>query len=398
MTGGSLPRQSERRIVDLFAGPGGWSEGLRMLGLSELGVEWDESACATARAAGHERLLADVTALEPTDYPCWGLIASPPCQAWSMAGKGGGRRDVGHVIDYLRTVAQGLGTKYRAHYARRCEDHRSLFVVEPLRWVEALEPEWIALEQVPPVLEMWELYADILRGWGYSVWTGVLEAERYGVPQTRERAVLMASKAHAAHPPEPTHQRYVPKEPQRHETTMFGEVLPWVSMAEALGWNDGALRTLGDNGSGGNKARPMSSPAPTVTSYDTAGGKWAWLRAGTNANDITRPADEPAPTLRFGARSNDVSWVHDRPSTTVNGDPRISEPGRHDPNESGSQQKNAVRVTVEEAAVLQSFRPDYPWQGTKTRQFEQVGNAVPPLLARAVLGELVDAQEMRDAA
>jgi site-specific DNA-cytosine methylase len=100
-------------IVDLFAGPGGWDEGLRMIGRTDVvGVEWDESACRTAEAAGHKRVRADVSALEPLDFVrgaalcdllgisvadaiathrCPSLpIASPPCQAWSFAGKRGG--------------------------------------------------------------------------------------------------------------------------------------------------------------------------------------------------------------------------------------------------------------------------------------------------------------------
>lgn len=83
---------AERRIVDLFAGPGGWEEGLRELGDRALGIDLDPIACASAEAAGHERLCADVAALEPGDFaPAWGLIASPPCQAYSTAGKGLGR-------------------------------------------------------------------------------------------------------------------------------------------------------------------------------------------------------------------------------------------------------------------------------------------------------------------
>lgn len=81
-------------------------------------------------------------------------------------------------------------------------------------------------------------------------------------------------------------------------------------------------------------------------------------------------------------------WVSDRPFTTVTGDPRISKPGRHDPEQSGSQQADAVRVTLQEAAVLQGFPPDYPWAGTRTACCAQVGNAVPPPLAFAVLAAL----------
>ena len=61
-----MARRSRRRlppgpedgglIVDLFAGPGGWSTGLRALGVHDIGVEWDDPACATRAAEGHRRI------------------------------------------------------------------------------------------------------------------------------------------------------------------------------------------------------------------------------------------------------------------------------------------------------------------------------------------------------
>jgi DNA (cytosine-5)-methyltransferase 1 len=57
-----------------------------------------------------------------------------------------------------------------------------------------------------------------------------------------------------------------------------------------------------------------------------------------------------------------------------------------------------VRITVQEAAILQSFPPDYPFQGTRTAQFRQVGDAIPPLLAEHILAMATGIQRLERAA
>lgn len=109
-----------------------------------------------------------------------------------------------------------------------------------------------------------------------------------------------------------------------------------------------------------------------------------------------RDVDRPAPTLDTKVNRWEVlpGWPEVRPATTLQGDPRIGRPG-HKNREDGEGQfeQEAIKVTLEEAAILQSFEPDYPFQGSRTKQFEQVGNAVPPFLAAAVLAELIDIAE-----
>ena len=249
-------------VLDLFAGPGGWDYAARQLGLDPLGIEYDDAACKTRAAAGLRTLQADVASLDPADFaPVDLLIASPPCQAWSMAGKRGGERDKEIVYEVTAALIDGRDT--RAERLGECEDERSLLVVEAIRWAQALRPRLIAFEQVPPVLDYWRVIAEVLRVWGYGVWTGILEAERYGVPQTRERAILMAELGGNPHPPAPTHQRYVPGEPQWAEPMvdlLEGQIMPWISMAQALGWEDGPS--------------PSPSPSPSVTGGggETGGG------------------------------------------------------------------------------------------------------------------------------
>jgi DNA (cytosine-5)-methyltransferase 1 len=389
-------------ILDLFAGPGGWDEGLRSLDVAEpvVGIEWDAAACATRAAAGHLTIRADVAQYptEPFAGRVSGLIASPPCQDFSMAGK--------------RAGLSGA---------------RGQLIHEVLRWADALEPEWVACEQVPPALPVWELFANQLRAWGYRTWAGVLNAADYGVPQTRKRAFLMATKGELVLP-EPTHAQHP------EGGGLFGGVrLPWVTMAEALGWGYGEIvNTRGDRQTPGGNEFSTDRPSWALTSK---AGSWAVRNGNFTARDhrgqrgvpYERSIDEPAPTVTGGGNlvlhtnrdqredgtrqtvegdrpapsmtgKSGGQWVFERPSTTVCADPRVSPPGfrgRADDYGPDGEYRgersmdNAIRLTVQQAAVLQGFPADYPWQGTKTKQFEQCGNAVPPPLAAAVVAPLL---------
>lgn len=311
-------------IVDLFAGPGGWSEALRMLGRSEVGIELDAAACQTRAAAGHLTIRADV-ATYPLDHLAGkveGLIASPPCQSFSLAGKRAG-----------------------------LDSARGQLVYEVLRWTKALRPAWVACEQVPPVEGIWRSFAHEMRGWGYGTWVGLLNAADYGVPQTRRRAFLLARLDSPVGPPEPTHSQ--------SPAAMFDRTLePWITMAAALGW--------------GMSERPSVT---VMAKGSSGGGSAGFLDGGSGAR------------ARLAAEQREQRWIYQRPATTVVGSfcpDVIAAPG-YRTDVSRQNAPGSVKVTIEEAGVLQSFRRDYPWSGPTTKQYQQVGNAVPPLLAACVL-------------
>lgn len=345
-------------VVDAFSGPGGWDEGANAIGIYPVGLELDGDACATRRERGHATVQTDVAALDPDLWSCDGFIASPPCQPFSGGGAGEGRAEERELGEAVRAIARREDPRGRVW-----RDPRSALVLEPLRWVLAIYPTWTTWEQVPPVLPLWKACAAELAAVGYSVWTGILSAEEYGVPQTRKRAVLMARRdGKVARPPEPTHQAYVPGGHIGGELeTLFGTSLqPWVSMADALGWGmteRPSVTVPSTSGAGGPRALDGGSGARAILQGEVARGAWK-MRANKQTNAAVRGADEPAPTITGGHDTGDRVW--------------ISETG-------------AVRVTVEEAAILQTFPKDYPWRGSLTSQFQQIGNAVPPLLAQRIL-------------
>lgn len=87
-------------VVDLFAGPGGWSEGLRSVGLEDVGIEWDDAACRTRAAAGHPTIRADVA-----QYP---TAKRHPARARRSSHRSGDRRPLRSGGRRVRTQGPSL--------------------------------------------------------------------------------------------------------------------------------------------------------------------------------------------------------------------------------------------------------------------------------------------------
>nr|WP_234477885.1 DNA cytosine methyltransferase [Streptomyces sp. MBT65] len=251
-------------------------------------------------------------------------------------------------------------------------DPRTAMVLEPLRYaIQATRSpnrggrpyDVIVLEQVPAVIALWEHYATVLEETGlpdgtkYDVTVGVLSTETYGVPQTRSRAVLIARRKGLGPPslPQATHRAY-----------------------DAKAWNR-------QNGQQADQTRQPTLDEDTEPSDDSTLLPWRSM-----GDVLADPVGEhPGRTVPFLVRSNyGSSGIPGRrgvrtdrqPATTVTG--RISRFVVFE-----HLDENIVfegdRFHMNEAGMLQSFPPDYPWSGTA--QAQQVGNAVPPLFGAHLL-------------
>lgn len=316
-------------IVDLFAGPGGLDVGAAWLGIPTLGIELDENACATRLSAGLATKRGDVRAFSPVDFPNANVLTGgPPCQTFTVAGSGSGRRALGEVIKLISQMASSSEATSNPY---AFEDDRTGLVLEPMRWaLEALRAdkpyEAIVLEQVPAVLPIWEAFHTALEKFGYGVAHGIVRTEEYGVPQTRRRAVLIARLNEPnVSLPAPTHQAYRKgKQPDPSATRR-----PWVSMADALN---------------------RETPYTIVSNYGSGGDPRQRGR---------RTSSEPSATITGKVTRN-----------------RLELP-----------EGDWTRLTFQEAGQLQTFPGDYPWSGKDIGQ--QIGNAIPPRLAVHILASVL---------
>lgn len=279
--------------MDLFAGPGGWDLAAESLGIDVIGVEFDEAAVQTRERMGYKTIYDDVLNVAPFSADL--LIASPACQTFSAAGKGAGRRALDQVLADIDVLANHGAELDPSAY----DDIRTALVLTPLVWVLKMHQtgtpyKHLAFEQVPPVKPVWEAMLEVFEALGYRGEVGLVQSEAHGVPQTRKRAILMATlvesdEDEAASLPPASHSKYYSRNPEKLDEG----VAKWVSMAEALGWSAGegldesAVKLRSNYGTGGDPSkrgeRREDSPAPAITSKADR-NKWV-------ADDELRPVE-----------------------------------------------------------------------------------------------------------
>lgn len=317
--------------LDLFTGAGGLTLGLHDAGFRpELAVELNADACETLRGALPKVPLEprpigefDFRRFEGIDL----VAGGPPCQPFSSGGKG------------------------LAH------DDRRDMIPQFIRAVQEARPRAFLMENVPALFGT--THADYLArvvrrlsSLGYDLTMGVLNAAEYGVPQKRRRGFLVGLLRGHFRFPKPTHgprgtRPFVPAgaviasdaiRGEPNESKVFYAKLPDLRPSPY----DGHLF----NGGG----RPIDLAAPCHTILASAGGN------KTHFVDTLNRVPEYHAHLMRGGKPREG---------TLDG-------GR--------------RLTPEESALLQTFPPEMVFRGSRSSRYVQIGNAVPPMLAR-VLGE-----------
>lgn len=325
------------------------------------GVDFDPLALATYAAAGGHAVQHMITEGAPVP-PEWVesmtgldlLWASPPCQPWSRAGK-----------------------------MRGAEDERDAWPAT-IAAVTLLKPRWFVAENVRGVeAHLDEYVVPALRSLGYVVGWRCLNAADYGVPQTRQRVLLVAG---------PERFRW-PMATHGDPTTfrpLFDTRKPWRSMGEALGIAGGSAVGLGFD----PKHLPAdpTGPAPTIRSGGSGHSAPPLYVMTAGETGEGRPRGMGSPCATLGTKG--TAYLLNRPSPCVcateakgHTNPHLDRGRASAINRASDVNFLATgrrRLTTAECALLQDFPAGYPWQGGVTAVYRQIGNAVPPTLSRVV--------------
>ncbi|MGY1635426.1 DNA cytosine methyltransferase [Geodermatophilus sp. SYSU D00742] len=379
------------RTIDLFSGAGGLSEGFRQAGFRVgLGLDFDEEACNT-HAANHpdaKVLCTDVRQVSGADLLSetgFGevdvMIGGPSCQGFSTQGR-------------------------RGAWASE-DDPRNLLYREFARLVGELRPEWFLLENVPGLLwfdrgSFGRRVFAAFEAHGYRVAHKIVLAADYGVPQLRRRLLVVGTRTGGAFPwPRQTHMGAVRRDAielwERRRQEKFPHLAPHRTLWDAIS----DLPALPDGG-GEEESRYRTKPQ----------GEYQALMRGENSvlwdhqspvlpqvhYDLIRHVREgqtwreiPVELLpeRFAKiRRTDGTNLFARPERTRPSYTIITQFGNVTTGAYTHPTQDRA-FSAREGARIQSFPDSYRFYGNLTSKYRQIGNAVPPLLARTMAEALL---------
>ncbi|MFD3439619.1 DNA cytosine methyltransferase [Streptomyces sp. NPDC058685] len=397
-TADSTPREPTIKVVDLFAGAGGFSAGFRAYEPAGPGsspfesvaaVEFDEAAAATYSANFGSAHVANIDIATWDAQPYEGqvdlVMGGPPCQGFSS-----------------------LNRDDLAKRPPKVDDPRNRLWREYMRVVTTIKPKIFVLENVDRFLHSQE-FANLAKATekggelsSYNLRVKILNSADYGVPQARRRAIVIATRDDLGVPlehPRPTHARQAaavqPTLDGRDEEPV--QLAPWVAVGSAVFAHTPKAAPEVNLPDREGKPLGLLLPGPFLTTelhigrtptelsvarYKAIGrggnrhdlrGKWATLH-GEETYLSTKSWDN------HNSGSGDVMGrMHeDRPSVTIRTEFYKPEKGRYlHPVEDRP-------ITHLEAALIQGFPDDFKWFGSKIQIARQIGNAVPVGLGRAL--------------
>lgn len=375
----SWPRWALERgkpiAVDLFCGCGGLSLGLEDAGYSViLSVDNDEKAVETHRhnlpGLVLNRDLSDsgqvdrlVSLLEgiPVDL----IAGGPPCQPFSRAGK-----------SKIRSLVQDG--------SRPEEDTRKDLWRAFLEIVSRVKPRALLIENVPDMalgedLRLLRTILGELDDVGYDADARLLDAWRYGVPQHRQRLIIVGRND--GRPFEwPSEQKKVTVRQAIGDLPALGRTTGKGEMAA------GAARTQFQQ-----RARKGMEGSRVVWDHTTRAVRdddreaFKLMKPGTRYSDLPKELRRYRSDI-FDDKYNRLSWDEVSRSITAH----IAKDGYwyiHP-----AEQRT---LTVREAARIQTFPDRFRFAGSRSHAFRQIGNAVPPALGEAVGRELLKSNKIR---
>lgn len=390
-------------VLDLFSGAGGIALGFADAGYRVIGgidnfqqaVDSFETNIAGARGLIRDlrvRNFSDVCELVgPAGVDV--IVGGPSCQGFSTSGG----------------LSRATG--------RDQDDPRNRLFINYLNLVDELRPSWIVFENVPGLLlyNQGRVALEIVRAFrdiGYTVVPMILLAADFGVPQLRRRLVFVGNRTGADIAfPAATHgnadlwRNYAL--PFAHLSRIghgAGEkVLPHVSFADACS----DLPAVKE----GKEIDGVKYPGPAATAYQREMRKGSRLVRQHAAAELAAIDRLAAQTLKAGQNWRDIpiDQLPDRfrrirpyDATTIlrrlqNDAPAYTITTKFNEGTTGAfiHPKQARTLTLREAARLQSFPDRFVFSGSAAQIRQQIGNAVPPLLARA-LAEAILPLVLRD--